>query len=212
MEFLKEILGDDLYLQVETKITAYNSDEKNKDNLVKLVNLSSGNYVGKEKFETKETELKGIKKQLDDANTEIKSYKEMDIEGIKKAASDWETKYNTDTQTLKDEIANNEYGYKLDKYMEGLNMNDNVHKDYLKSQIKEKKLKFEEDKLIGADDIVNPYKEKHPHVFGEQKPIVKGFKVATGADPKDIKNSSMGANIAKEMNESQTAKKSSFFN
>lgn len=32
MDFLKSILGDDLYSQVESKINAYNSDEANKDN------------------------------------------------------------------------------------------------------------------------------------------------------------------------------------
>ena len=31
MDFLKSILGDDLYSQVESKINAYNSDEANKD-------------------------------------------------------------------------------------------------------------------------------------------------------------------------------------
>ena len=35
-----------------------------------------------------------LKTQLDSANDEIKSYKDMDIDSIKKSASDWETKYN----------------------------------------------------------------------------------------------------------------------
>ena len=36
MDFLKSILGDDLYSQVESKINAYNSDEANKDNQIKI--------------------------------------------------------------------------------------------------------------------------------------------------------------------------------
>ena len=37
-------------------------------------------------------EKDNLKTQLDDANNEIKSYKDMDIESIKKSASEWETK------------------------------------------------------------------------------------------------------------------------
>lgn len=36
MDFLKAILGDDLYSQVETKVNAYNADEANKDKQVKI--------------------------------------------------------------------------------------------------------------------------------------------------------------------------------
>ena len=94
MEFLKEILGEELFSQVSEKVNTYNSDEKNKENQVKIGNLGSGNYVGKEKFDAKETEIAGLKEQLKNANTEIQSYKDMDIDSIKKSASDWETKYN----------------------------------------------------------------------------------------------------------------------
>ena len=56
-------------------------------------------------IQTLTTERDGLKTQLDEANKTIKSYADMDIDGIKKAAADWETKYNTDTQQLKDQLA-----------------------------------------------------------------------------------------------------------
>lgn len=65
MNFLKEILGDDLYSQVESKINEYNGNEANKEKQVKIGNLGTGEYVGKGKFDalqelmnSKETELK----------------------------------------------------------------------------------------------------------------------------------------------------------
>ena len=65
MNFLKEILGDDLYSQIESKINEYNGNEANKDKQVKIGNLGTGEYVGKGKFDalqelvnSKETELK----------------------------------------------------------------------------------------------------------------------------------------------------------
>lgn len=47
MEFLKTILGEELYKQVETALNTYNGDEANKDKQIKLANLASGEYVGK---------------------------------------------------------------------------------------------------------------------------------------------------------------------
>ena len=57
------------------------------------------------------TERDGLQTQLSAANTTIQSYKEMDIDGIKAKAGEWETKYNTDTQALKDQLAATEYGF-----------------------------------------------------------------------------------------------------
>lgn len=92
MEFLKECLGEELYSQIKDKVDSYNKE--NKDKPIKIANLGEGNYVSKEKFESKETEINNLNNQLKNANDEIKSYKDMDIESIKKSATDWEDKYN----------------------------------------------------------------------------------------------------------------------
>ena len=67
MEFLKAILGDNLYEQVETKINAYNDNEANKDK-VKIGNLGSGEYVAKGKHDS---ELQKIQTLLDGKTTEL---------------------------------------------------------------------------------------------------------------------------------------------
>ena len=36
MDFLKEVLGEEMYSQFTEKVSSYNSDEKNKDNQVKI--------------------------------------------------------------------------------------------------------------------------------------------------------------------------------
>ena len=41
MEFLKAILGDELYSQFESKINEYNGSEANKDKQVKIGNIST---------------------------------------------------------------------------------------------------------------------------------------------------------------------------
>ena len=68
MEFLKEILGEELYKQFEEKINAHNGNEANKDKQIKLANLSSGEYVGKGKYDALDELLKGKTTELDTAN------------------------------------------------------------------------------------------------------------------------------------------------
>ncbi len=171
MEFLKQILGDDLYSQVESKINSYNSDEKNKNNQVKIVNLSEGNYVGKDKFDAKETELTDLKQQLDNANKQIDDFKEMDIDAIKKTANDYKQKFEQAQKEKDIKIKEMQYDSDLTEYMKTLKINDDVHAENLKKMIKDKKLPFENGKLIGGDDVVNMYKEKYPSVFKNEEDI-----------------------------------------
>lgn len=171
MEFLKEILGEELYSQFNEKVNSYNSDEKNKDNQVKIGNLGSGNYVGKEKFDAKETEIAGLKEQLKNANTEIQSYKDMDIDSIKQSVTDWETKYNTDTQALQDKLAKKDYEYKVKEKVSNLKFTSESAKKSFIADLMAKDLKLENDVILGFDDFVKSYKETDPNAFeSEQKP------------------------------------------
>lgn len=68
MEFLKEILGEELYAQIAEKLNAYNGDEANKDKQIKLANLGSGEYVGKGKYDALQALLDGKTTELDTAN------------------------------------------------------------------------------------------------------------------------------------------------
>lgn len=54
--------------------------------------------------ETKETELTQTKEQLEEANTQIESFKEMDIEAIKAAAEDYKTKFEAAEAKAKEDI------------------------------------------------------------------------------------------------------------
>ena len=68
MDFLKEILGDDLFAQVSEKINAHNGNEANKDKQIKIGNLGSGEYVGKGKYDALNELLTGKQTELDTAN------------------------------------------------------------------------------------------------------------------------------------------------
>ena len=75
MEFLKEILGEELFNQFKEKINAFNGDEANKDKQIKIANLASGEYVGKGKYDALQETLKGKDVEITNANSLIADLK-----------------------------------------------------------------------------------------------------------------------------------------
>jgi hypothetical protein len=98
MEFLKEILGEELYTQVAEKLSGTK---------IKLADLSGGQYVDKGKFDAQaaqmaqhKTTTADLTKQLEDANAQIAEMGKY--EGAQAAADEWKTKYE---QSEKNRIA-----------------------------------------------------------------------------------------------------------
>lgn len=77
MEFLKAILGEELYSQFESKINEYNGSEANKDKQVKIGNISTGEYVNKSDYDALNETLKGKETELATANTLIADLKKQ---------------------------------------------------------------------------------------------------------------------------------------
>ena len=79
MDFLKSILGEDLFSQVESKLNEHNGNEANKENQIKLANLGGGDYVAKGKYDSEierlNTLLSGKSTELDNANGLIEQLK-----------------------------------------------------------------------------------------------------------------------------------------
>lgn len=75
MEFLKELLGEEIYNQLVSKINEHNGNEANKDNQIKIGNLGKGDYVGRSKYEALDALLKGKEAELTTANGLIEQLK-----------------------------------------------------------------------------------------------------------------------------------------
>lgn len=75
MEFLKELLGEELFAQIEAKINEHNGNEANKDRQIKIGNLGTGEYVGKGKYDALAEQLKGKETELVTANDLIAQLK-----------------------------------------------------------------------------------------------------------------------------------------
>lgn len=173
-EYLKDLFGDGSLSFAQFVEKLGGAGDK-----VKLVNLKDGGYVGKDKFDAMQTERDTLKTQLETANTTIKSYTDMDIDGIKQSAKDWETKYNTDTQNLRDKLADMEYSHTVETAVAGLKFTSTAAKKAFVSDLTAKKLTVQDGKLLGLDDFVNAYKQSDPSAFASENPVPQFVKPST---------------------------------
>lgn len=173
-EYLKDLFGDGSLSFAQFVEKLGGAGDK-----VKLVNLKDGGYVGKDKFDAMQTERDTFRTQLETANTTIQSYKDMDIDGIKQSAKDWETKYNTDTQNLRDKLADMEYSHTVETAVAGLKFTSTAAKKAFVADLTAKKLTVQDGKLLGLDDFVNAYKQSDPSAFASENPVPQFVKPGT---------------------------------
>lgn len=121
--------------------------------------------IHKNNVEQLTTERDGLKTQLDTATKEIKSYKDLDVEGIKAKTAEWETKYNTDTQALKDQLTETNYSFSVKDAVSGIKFTSEGAKKAFIADLTAKKLPVQEGKLLGMDDFVKTYQTTDPGAF-----------------------------------------------
>ena len=159
-EFLRKLFKKDengavipmTYEELEAAIDA--------DKGIKIADLSGGGYVAKDKFDAKETELKGIRKQLDDANTQIKSFEDQDVDGIKQKVADWEEKDNTDTQALKDQMAAHNRAHAEDMFLAGYKFTSKAARKGVLDELRSKQFQLDEKgTFLGAKEFMSSLME-----------------------------------------------------
>lgn len=175
MEFLKAILGEELYAQLEEKLNAHNGNEANKDNQIKLGNLGSGEYVGKGKYDALQALLDGKTTELDTANGLIAELKKG-TKGNEELQSKI-TGYEAQVAQLQAELEKT----KLDNAIQlALRDAEAIDPDYLAFKLREKysadELSLDENgKVKGIDDKLAGLKTQFPTQFetaGSKKIIV----------------------------------------
>lgn len=162
MDFLKEILGEELYKQVVEKINAHNGDEANKDKQIKIANLATGDYIGKGKYDALQALLDGKTNELDTANNLI-----ADLKKSNKGNEDLQgkiTTYEGQVEKLQEELEQT----KLDSAIKvALLEAKAMDIDYMTFKLKEKgEVKLDENgKIEGWEDTLNGLKTQFPNQF-----------------------------------------------
>lgn len=171
MEFLKELLSEELYKQLETAINAHNGNEANKDKQIKIANLGTGEYVGKGKYDALNELLKGKETELTTANGLIAELKKgtKGNEELQGKITNYETQIADLTQQLQESKVNS--AIKVALLAEKA-----VDVDYLTFKLKEKlnekneKLELDEnDNIKGWKDRLDGLKTQFPTMFSAGK-------------------------------------------
>lgn len=176
LEWLKEHLGDDLYNQVVKKLDG--------NDKVKLANLATGEYVGKDKFTAAETAKQTLEGQIKERDTQL--------ETLKKAAGDNEA-LKTQIAQLQGENATAKTNFEkqlkatqLDFALESRLMKDGaVNTRAVKALLDMGKISLDGENLVGIDDQLSALKEKEKWAF---KPVTAapgagGNPAPTSGDP-----------------------------
>ncbi len=176
---LQELLGDELFSQVDAKIQEHNKGIEDKLQQVRFVDLSEGGYVSKEKYGELDTAKKGIEKQLKEANDTIESYKDMDIEGIKKSAADWKKKYDEDTQKLNQQIEADRKAFAAERYIAGQKIKSPLSRKAILQEFLAQNLEFKDGTFTGADEYMEKVRKQYPDEFEQEQDPNQGHQKNT---------------------------------
>ena len=196
MDFLKAILGDDLFGQIEAKINEHNGNEANKENQIKIGNLGSGEYVAKGKYDSEleklNTLLQSKSTELDTANGLIADFKKnnKDNEEMQKQIGD----YNNTIANLQKQLAET----KIKAAVKVALLSEKAADiDYLTYKINEKMAEQgktleldENDNIKGWDDVISGLKTQFPKQF-ESGEGGKGFIIEPNKLPGSEKRDGM---------------------
>ena len=162
MEFLKTVLGDELYAQVEAKLKGSN---------VKLADLSSGAYVSKSKYDD---DIKTKESKISELTETVKKYDGVDIQKLQGAIKDWESKYHKD-------LAAKDKAFAKELFFKDIKFASKLAKDAAMAQFDAKDLKFENGVFLGADDFIKGLRESDPSAFVSEPQIKHTTGLQTGS-------------------------------
>lgn len=145
---------------------------------IKLVDLSTGDYVSKKKYEDellakdnqintlndtiaqRDTDLSGLKDQLAAAGNDVEKLNQLSTD-----LSNLQGKYDNDVKSYKEQLKKQAYEFAVKEFAATKNFSSNAAKrDFINSMIG-KDLKMDGGKILGADDFVAAYTQDNADAF-----------------------------------------------
>ena len=176
-----EVLGDALAKTVQEAIDKFNEKEADKSKHVKFVDLSSGDFVSRQKFNDKVTELtnqvnnltekittrdndlKDLQGKLEAAQTDAGK-----LADIQKEIQDLRDTYAAKKKEWEEQRAAQAYEFAIKTKAEGLKFSSQAaKKDFIRSAI-EKEMKMDGDTVLGFDDYLKSYQAADPGAFAKE--------------------------------------------
>lgn len=192
---LKQLLGEELYNQVTSKL----GDKK--------IMVDDGNFIPKARFD----KVNDQKKELE---TQLKTSSET-IETLKKNNSDNETLQSTigehekTIEKLKKEAEDKDFSYSL---RDALKEAGCIDSKALEVYLTKENLKLEDGKIVGLEEQLNSLKESKTYLFKDTIPQDTGglgnFNRNTATDGQ---TESLGERLAKQATESNQSNQHNYF-
>ena len=197
---LKDVLGEELYQQVQAKIDEVNAKEADKLKHIRFTDLSEGKYISKEKYDSEIEQLNGL---ITGKDTEIGNANKL-IEELKKASKGDEgmqqkiSTYMTENARLQQELEEIKVSSALKVALLSAKTDDSDYMTFkIKEMLKEKgeELKIDDDgKIKGWDDMLTTLKTQFPTHFessegGRQvieNKLERGNLAGGSAEPKNL--------------------------
>lgn len=112
-------------------------------------------------------ERDSLKTQIEDANKQIQSYKDMDIDSIKKSAEDWETKYNDLVKAQDDAKKESIRNERTNAFFNEVKFASESAKAGVIAAFNQKDFKYDEEtnKFLGASEWLEDLKTKDSGAF-----------------------------------------------
>lgn len=157
MPDLKELLGEELYEQVKPKLN---------DNHV-LIDKKEGSWLPKDKFDSKNQEVKDLKDQIKERDTQLEGLKE-------KAKGNEALTAQIDELKQQNETTKNEYQQKLDQQAFDHTLDKSLtgakakNAKAVKGLLDTEKMKLDGESIIGLDDQLKSLKESDAYLFEQE--------------------------------------------
>lgn len=155
----------------------------------KLVNLSEGKHINKQKYdediaakdnqintlnstiEARDKDLKQIKKQLEEAGADKDK-----LTTLSNDLSALQTKYSDDVKKYQEQLSAQAYEFAVKEFANEQKFTCGAAKrDFIRSMI-DKQLKIEDNKIIGATDFLKSYKTENADSFAPENNVQQGQK------------------------------------
>lgn len=156
LEWLKELLGENYTEDI---------DEKASKEIGK-------NFVSKVNYDRLNEQKNQLEKDVKARDGQIADLSKVDVADLQETIE----RLKTENETSKQEKEKFIHETKVKQYVEKLALKDDVYEKHVTNMLLEKGLKFDGETLLGADDVINPFKEGHPEAFksNEEKPHFAG--------------------------------------
>lgn len=180
---LKEVLGDELYSQVEAKIDEVNANQPDKTKHVRFADLSEGGYVSRSKYDDKvngltqqvtdlqgqitqrDTDLAGLNEQLSSAQADAGQLAEA-----QKQLSALQSKYDKDSKAWEARNAAQAREYAIrNRANEEKFSSAAAKRDYIRELIADSNVKMDGDQLLGYTSFMQKYQTDNPDAFVDDK-------------------------------------------